>query len=576
MSARARSLAIATLAGVAIAQQAPTQAHVFGRVVDQDGNAVAAAEVELRRSQREGLPPFLRCGSEGWEEMRTERSSRTDAHGKFALEVQPWGEYELVAHKGEELRSRPRRPIAPGQVVTLTALPQIERHGRVLVERAGQPPVPAAGARVCVMLAPEPTGLPMSPAFMELPSLLAELTADAEGRFAVRVPRPTQAIALARLGTRTRWVRWTDAEEIAITLPADKSSLSGVVVDAQGTPIRGSRVGLVADPVELARTDAAGEFRVDVGPQPTVLEIQVPGCLPAMVPAEEVAAHAGGDALRIVIPDQPQWRARLLRADGSPLARSDVILAANPVWGQPPIPRRWSATTADDGRLDLRGGSSDLQLWARGAEGWRALGQFAAGHGVELGDFRIDDDMRLRGSVVDADGAPAAGAAVIAVPAAPQVQSCHAYRRVFTDHAGRFELHGLGPGLHRVGAVSVLSKLSVVSAEAGDDPEPITLALERALTIDGVVRDRRGCPLAGALVQGLPMAGAAPDEQGELAMLTHACALTGDDGSFRLACRRSVTEWSLTAQGPLGSDIGPGFREHVRPGTRDLEIQVAK
>jgi hypothetical protein len=74
----------------------------------------------------------------------------------------------------------------------------------------------------------------------------------------------------------------------------------------------------------------------------------------------------------------------------------------------------------------------------------------------------------LRGTVRDAQAAPAAGALVLARPAAggrPAPEGIR-FRRARADKDGRFRIRGLAPGEYRVAAVMGLSDARTLDAEA--------------------------------------------------------------------------------------------------------------
>lgn len=120
-----------------------------------------------------------------------------------------------------------------------------------------------------------------------------------------------------------------------------------------------------------------------------------------------------------------------------------------------------------------------------------------AAHAAEV-TIELAAGRRLAGRVVDATGAPVAGAVVTDGP--PGADPAHL---AYTDPAGQFELTGLAPGRPRVAvfaeargarALPVLVDLETI-ADA-----PVELVLDQTLALAGVVVAADGAPLADAIV----------------------------------------------------------------------------
>lgn len=113
----------------------------------------------------------------------------------------------------------------------------------------------------------------------------------------------------------------------------------------------------------------------------------------------------------------------------------------------------------------------------------------------DLGDLMLHPAARIVGRVVDAEGAPVGGAAV--------VSESPCGRGATSRADGSFEFASLGPGVHRVRARLVghpASAVAEVDVEVGATARCEDLVLPRARALAGRVTDEREAPVAGAEV----------------------------------------------------------------------------
>ncbi len=211
--------------------------------------------------------------------------------------------------------------------------------------------------------------------------------------------------------------------------------------------------------------------------------------------------------------------------------------------------------TGPDGRADVAADGTD----------WRRLEAFADGYVVALRDTTLSGMPRdetitivldvanpILGRVVaDEDGAPIADATVALVSGAVE----HGvFATTTSGSGGEFTLPVQTPTLHtptlRVEAHDRL--LGLVSL--GQDVRaagPIEVRLERGRTVDGIVKDGAGAPVAGARVQAVPVhplaARAGPRE-------AHTRAATNAQGRFQVRVPKagSGAHWHIRARGPQG------------------------
>lgn len=158
-------------------------------------------------------------------------------------------------------------------------------------------------------------------------------------------------------------------------------------------------------------------------------------------------------------------RGRVVTDDGSPLARAVAQIKVSTVSAAGPD-RPWrsngAAAVKDDGAFEIGGlfGVHAFQVDAANQLPWSLASVWHADRdvtdaGVAFGPDDIVDDItvvvtrvrnELTGTVVDADGRPAAGAGVIIFPADPSLWKWTRWARATTaDRGGRFRLVALPP-----------------------------------------------------------------------------------------------------------------------------------
>jgi len=119
-------------------------------------------------------------------------------------------------------------------------------------------------------------------------------------------------------------------------------------------------------------------------------------------------------------------------------------------------------------------------------------------NGVEIA---LVEGATLTGSVVGGDGKPVPGA-LVRIGRRDAAGPGRAARQATTDEKGRFSLGGLAAGEHLVAATAerAASAPTTVAMKAGAKTE-LELKLVRGGRIAGVVVDRNGTPLEGAMVR---------------------------------------------------------------------------
>ncbi|MBK7877681.1 MAG: carboxypeptidase regulatory-like domain-containing protein [Planctomycetes bacterium] len=179
--------------------------------------------------------------------------------------------------------------------------------------------------------------------------------------------------------------------------------------------------------------------------------------------------------------------------------------------------------------------------------------------------------VQLRGRVLDASGKPIANVPVLVIGGG------HSGERPVTNAAGEFRVSGLPPTLegyvavHVPGyAVAVREPVRIVER----NPDSVTLRLEPEATIDGVVVDPDGNPLANARVEArgerrlkTPIRKGATWEE----VLQLDVVRTDEHGRFHLG-GLYTGEFELTARWPRAVDV---FATTTTvSGARDVRVRV--
>ena len=369
---------------------------------------------------------------------------------------------------------------------------ELDLHGFVL----GPDDSPVADARVEARLDPERTYGSLSWGHEDPGRTIGETRTDGRGAFVMRLEpgEPVDLLVAAEGFATSRREGRLPGEYVVIRLAA-AARVAGRLVDVSGAGVPGGAVVLTSDvagyvPVATAETGPDGAFSLDrVEAGRVLLECRAPGY-----------ADPSPRALELVPGQTTEVRVELSRGR---VARGRVFEAHT---GHPIPDARvrqiWSSattTTGPDGRYRLTGisphGSLDLQVEA---DGWaRTEARMSPGvDGVSEVDFALEPGRRIRGRVVDHEGAAVAGAGVTAAGASFDGDTRGTDWVVArTEGDGSFQLDGLRTDLDHV--------LRVVSRGHGtqlwDLPGALedlgTLVLPPSTLLAGTVTGEDGRPV---------------------------------------------------------------------------------
>jgi len=499
---------------------------VRGRVVDEDGDPVVAAEVSLLVERAGGGMAFqIMTGSE---------PSGDD--GRFAIEdVEPGPLRLMVAAQGYLPFDRGGLEVPVGK--DLEGLELVLRAGATVEGRVSSPDgAPVIGANVRVMA--EGQGGPLPP--MRMMSRGADTDGDGHYR-----------LEGVEVGSRTLEAEHEDFERGvgSLEVKAGENHLdlrmgggqevSGRVVSAAGAPVSGATV-TIAPPGQYFRddrsatTDEAGSFSVTGVPDGSYEAAAThPDYADGRAAATVTVAGAPVGGVTIELPAGSAVVGALRGLSLAELSRTRVT-ASQPGKG-------WrDGTVSYDARYRIAGlAPGDWNVSARLEEGGRqARGRvtIAAGEGEATLDLDFEGGLALRGHVrqdgraVDAAYVLARGKDVVASGSAR------------ADHAGAYRMENLKPGSYDV---------EVYVPESG-------ARKEETVTVDGdreLDFDLRSVRISGRVLEagsGEPVAGVAvgiqpADGRDEGGMPFNNAASTDDDGRFRFGTM-SEGSWRLTAE----------------------------
>jgi hypothetical protein len=369
-------------------------------------------------------------------------------------------------------------------------------------------------------------------------------TADAEGAFSLDTQADGQPIPLNEAVTFQ--VRLADgqefdaslvptgAREVTIKLPTLKhggpkgpdqvapDDLAGIVVDTQGRPIE----GVLAHPYSWvphlrALTDKAGRFRVKV---PEQGKIEIRFTKEGYEPREFLGQQTGQPGWVVVMGNTTFFEGRLVDASGKPVA--DVPIRANSgqkrMWGGGIMTECWTdGKSGKDGsyRLYVEPGMYEFQVRASGVGVARMPKQAIASDEAKTLNIALDAGVDFEAHVVDAqDGKPIAGF-ILKDWRNPSVAGT-------SDARGILKIPAMMPGAFSFGMVQAAGyarwwsdsclhewtrfqkadrfgfqrNLDGLDFEIKPGMPPVTIHVEKAVTIRGRVVDPSGEPIAGATV----------------------------------------------------------------------------
>ena len=476
---------------------------VSGRIVDEHGQPVVGAEIELSGTAVDGSPvrvaanvqllagsnrpppagdnlgitegpipkvplialPQSAPGALDTDAVLAAAGFASDASGGFRVEGVAPGRVQVVARHARFAPSRSALEVlAPGGtladlLVVMTA--GVDLRGRVLDARG----FPASGIRVQLLLEGEPSArvtLSANDGGFAFPAVRgnAVLSAHPGGS-----PEVRETLVLEGSGTR----------EVVLTLGGEARTLAGRVVDSRGFPIEGALVRVEAkDPrsptVLSSASGPDGTFRFDGLPLPPYrLVVERAGYASALLAA---AAPHPGEEVEVALVTSASLAGRVLdRLGGQPIAGARLQLERA---GKEPGQAPQRALTDAQGLFEFRDVSAGDYSGSVHHDGHitaRFSTRLQEGRRSELEALQLEPAGSISGDVVDRLGAPVP-AALVTVGDPPNWP--HAIQ---TDARGHFRLASVEPGSQQ---------LSARHPSAGDSTQHLTVRVYAQQETPGV------------------------------------------------------------------------------------------
>ncbi len=265
----------------------------------------------------------------------------------------------------------------------------------------------------------------------------------------------------------------------------------GRVVDGQGRPVAGAELWAIAfrDEVGRVKADVDGRFRLGPIAEARTLTIWASGAGLARERWEDIRVFAGKDrdlGTLTLVPGT-RFAGRAVDARGIAVAGAKLSVEVyHQILGHTigSDQKTWELATDLEGRFRteaLPAGEVSLSLTAPGKVLTHAGRKAVPGVAEEdLGDVKFEDEVPIRGLVVDQDGKPAPGVEII-----PDYDYKLA---ATTDAEGRFAIGGAGKAAQEV-QVRSNNYFAPRPFPIGEHREKLRLVVRRAYTILGSAVD---------------------------------------------------------------------------------------
>jgi protocatechuate 3,4-dioxygenase beta subunit len=474
------------------------QPSVLGTVFDPAGQPVAGAQIDLMPVLSGYEAGRLRLA--GQRDPSPVAAGKSDANGRYLVRATAVGVFKVV------IRGEGRLPMqcSPLSLVEDRELPPValaraEEIRTVVRDTSGQPLV---DAWVFAASSEERREIGQGIESWRPDFRLGRTGADGSITFSrLKEEQLDVSVLLPGRAEHRRLAR--DGE--TITVAAGRAAVRPLrVVSAKGEPLQNVlvRAGELAWPIGL--TDTEGRIRIAPAPEEAgKIWLLAPD---GRLQSADLTAERADSEMTLTLADPLLVSGRVTDQEtGQPLAGALIRRGLDP---------GLFLLTDTEGRYRLA--SSPSQSFPLHVQAPRHLSRSARVTSTHLRLGRaptlaLPRSAALRGSVVDAQGAPLSGAAVFALPdlaGSSEPPLGAALGRAATDGSGRFELRPLrAGGFYEVRAIRpgyLPASVKVSAPAAARDAPLLKIALSPARAVRGRVQDTSGRPVAGAEVRLTP------------------------------------------------------------------------
>jgi RNA polymerase sigma-70 factor (ECF subfamily) len=327
--------------------------------------------------------------------------------------------------------------------------------------------------------------------------------------------------------------------------PKGTFRLEGQVIDEKDQAVANATVAIDANPSRTVETDAGGNF-VFEGLIARDYRVEATGSVGG------VHGYAGPTRLRLTEKPEPvTLRMReggvvevvVSASDGSVIKGASVELRST---------LTWKGSTDDKGIATLRGVGAAWAPLVANADGFAPAAMMLSTSGSPAAPSRVSLTLAkgamLSGKVIDDTGKPIGGARVVATAASEPLPVVDPRRDgVETKPDGTFALPVIAAGTWRVTATHgtyAPTTSAPITVDGANAKTGVSLVLSAGATIEGIVQDKSGAPVAAADVRVVV--------RGTTFWRAQRKAFTAPDGTFSIAGlpRRAV---DVVASAPAGS-----------------------
>ncbi len=425
------------------------------------------------------------------------RTVRSDAVGEFEFGAIPAGSVRVRARSAEYIDPRPR--VEKLEVGDRRSIELRLRAGAVVVGHVTDRETGDVLAEVRISVAGSTqkravTGPAGDYRLEGLPAGLVSIQAEADD------------YPLTRLGVRIPEGEREVLQDFALQKGA---TVSGIVSDSAGLPVRGAAVGPGFASGRKVKTGEDGRFLLTGLPveRTLILNAEAEGYVAGRSGSLRFKAGESFDGVAIVLSRGGTVVGRVLRADGTPAAEANVRLV--PLNRKGGVVRLPSTKTGPDGQFTIESvlpGDHRAAATLRGTLGGSADVPGVTEDGVVGGIvIELGQADSISGIVTDPAGQPIARAQLSARPVDPIPGGRYVSARSNDD--GTFSLDGLKAGTYHVSVRSVRGGPEAASVQVPSGTEDVRLTLPAPGLVSGRVVMPDGSPVAACSIRLSPEGG---------------------------------------------------------------------